>query len=158
MISRIEALPNAIRATFDTILNDIKNRLTSLPANIASEVRALFVPSAGFMDTYIDSLYQSFASRVGLLTYPLALTESFLMRFMTARYTDPVISWAAVREPFSGQILIQAGSYNFNTMLENQQFARVYDILLVVVKAGMAFALFELCRKKYNAIIYGEAA
>lgn len=138
-------------------IDDTKQAILGLPSRIAEAVRGLFVPSADWADTYVSTLYNAFADRVGLLTYPLAVAESFLMRFLTVDVSDPVVSWSAVREPFSEQVLIQAGSYNFNTLLENEQIARVHEILLVVVKAGMAFTLFELCRKKYNTIIHGGA-
>lgn len=139
-------------------IDDAKQAILGLPSRIAEAVRGLFVPSADWADTYVSTLYNAFADRVGVLTYPLAVAESFLMRFLTVSVGDPVVSWPAVREPFSEQILIQAGSYNFNTLLENEQIARVHEILLVVVKAGMAFTLFELCRKKYNSIIHGGAS
>ena len=139
-------------------VDDVKSGILGLPSRIASAIQGLFVPAEGFVADYVDTLYATFADRVGVLTYPLAVAESFMLRFLTESVGDPVLTWSAVREPFSNQVLIQAGSFNFNTLLANQQIARVHEILQLVLKAGMAFVLFELCRKKYNAIIHGGAS
>lgn len=139
-------------------LSGVRQAVLDLPSRIAEAVRGLFVPADGFVADFVASLYASFAERVGVLTYPLAVAESFLMRFLSEPVGEPVLTWGAIQEPFSGQVLIQAGSYNLKVMLDDVQMVRVYDILQLVLKVGMAFALFDLCRKKYNAIIHGGAS
>ncbi len=156
----VVGIPQAVYGLFqdvlgriDTATQAIEQRILELPQQIEYALRDVFVPSESEVQAFVVSLEDAFANRFGLLTYPLSAVEGFVQRFSNEDWGSPVFSWGDIKEPFSGQILIHSGSYNLADTLNSEPMRELYEVYLLVVKAGFCGAFLELCRRKYNKVI-----
>lgn len=106
----------------------------------------------GFFSDYFNELFDWFCDRLGFLSYPLELILDILDKILNINFTDPIINIPEITEPITGQTLITATSFNFNTLLDNETLANVHSIYLVAVDAILAFAMVNLLRKKLEEV------
>lgn len=107
----------------------------------------LFVPEDGYIEKWLDSLVEDFNSRTGLLTYPLSLLVSFVDRVSNMSASTSQLTIPRITLP-SGDVILEQQTYNFNTLLEQPEFKQIYDIYMIIIKAGMSFGLVRLIQKK----------
>lgn len=140
-------LAASIYNQFTQVLQDIKTGIQGIALDIYTEVinalTYVFVPSQAFIDTYIASLYATFDNHFSILSYPFSILGEFITRASGIGSPEPMFTWGNIYEPFSGKLLIAAGSYNLNSMLSNQTFAQVYSIYMIVVKGLISFAFLK---------------
>lgn len=117
--------------------------ITSLPATIANEIKAVlldvFIPDQAFIDDFFANLNSIFNNRFSILSFPFALLGTFITKVASMSSSEPIISWPNIYEHFSGKLLISAGSYNLNSILANQAIANMYAIYMIVIKAIISF-------------------
>lgn len=147
LLSAIQALPTTIYSQFTQVLQDIKTGIQGIALDIYTDVinalTYVFVPSQAFIDTYVASLYATFDNHFSILSYPFSILGEFITRASGIGSPEPMFTWGNIYEPFSGKLLIAAGSYNLNSMLSNQTFAQVYSIYMIVVKGLISFAFLK---------------
>lgn len=147
LLSAIQSLPTTIYSQFTQILQDIKTGIQGIALDIYTDVinalTYVFVPSQTFIDTYVASLYATFDNHFSILSYPFSILGEFITRASGIGSPEPMFTWGNIYEPFSGKLLIAAGSYNLNSMLSNQTFAQVYSIYMIVVKGLISFAFLK---------------
>lgn len=143
ILSAIASLPTTIYTQFAQILQDIKTGISNIALDIYSDVvsalQYVFVPSQSFIDTYVASLYATFDNHFSILSYPFSILGEFITRMSGIGSPEPMFQWGNIYEPFSGKLLIAAGSYNLNSTLNNQTFAYIYQLYMVVVKGLLSF-------------------
>lgn len=134
-------------------LEAIWNAIKSLVEAIGDKLMQLFVPSEEYMEALPEALTDAFAERTGFLTYPMSLLFGFVDLIATPA-GDFILEWDDVYEPFSHGKLISAGQFNVTQYVNsNQALSNVYSLWKTVVSGYLIFMFFDLCYKKYNAIV-----
>lgn len=115
-------------------------------------LKSIFIPSDDFLSNYFNDLYTWFCDRLGFLSYPLQLFVNILNRIVSINFGEPVINISDVQEPFTGEKIISATSFNFNSLLTNDTLKTVHDIYLILVDAVIIFALVNLAKNKFEEV------
>lgn len=134
------AVPDVETGLFESIVDGIKSAFLSL-----------FIPPDGFFDGFIADITALFEDRMGVLTYPVSVLYDFFAHLLSVGEMEPVLTWPSWS--YEGVEVIQAGSFNFNDILENETMKTVHDIYLLLVDVSIVFGLLALLRKKYDSII-----
>lgn len=93
-----------------------------------------------------------FRERFGFLVYPFDLAINVLNRVKNIQFEEPEFDIPILKEPFSGQQLINATHFNFNDLLENKVFNNIHNIYLTVVDVIIIFALVNLLKNKIMGV------
>ena len=137
-----------------TILNALKSFLDLLIEALKGLLRWLFVPSADFLDGWIESMIETIENRTGILTYPLALTISYLGKIADIEDADAVLTIPEVK--WKGSVLIQKQTFNFDAFLaQNAELATFYGYYMIVARAILIFAVLRLAWKKGEEMMEG---
>lgn len=118
---------------------------------------SLFVPSADFFNNWISDLNTYFSNRFGLLYYPIELVIEFLTRLYNVSGSlgnNFVINTPALQ--IMDTTIIPSSAYNFNTLLENETFANVYNIYLICVDVILILGLVILCKNTFADVFGGK--
>lgn len=148
--TEVEAtIPSAWQWLFDLVhglgetLTNIYDLIRGIPSSIASAISAVltaaFVPTEAYVATFVASLYSTFDNHFSILSYPFSLLGTFITKVGTIGSSEPIFTWGNIYEPFSGKLLIPAGSYNLNNALQNQAFAYAHSIYMIVIKGLLSF-------------------
>lgn len=115
-------------------------------------LKSIFIPSDDFLSNYFDELYNWFCDRLGFLSYPLQLIINILNKILNINWAEPIINIPDIPEPFTGNLLIHATSFNLNSLLTNDTLKNVHDIYLILVDAVIIFALVNLAKNKFEEV------
>lgn len=115
-------------------------------------LKSLFIPDDTFLNTYFSDLLNWFSDRLGFLSYPLELIFDVLNRIININFNEPIIDIPNIYEPSTNVKIINATSYNFNTLLENKSLKTVHDIYLILVDAVIIFGLVNLLKNKLEEV------
>lgn len=132
-----------------TIGQALSNFLDMLINALKALLEWLFVPSAGFMDSWLEGMMSTVNDRTGILTYPLTCLITFLNRVANISSGDAVLSIPEVK--WKGAVLMQKQTFNFNAFLaSNPELDTFYGYYLIVVRALLIFSVLRLAWKKYE--------
>lgn len=138
---------------FEAIL-DLPNTIVNL---ILDGLSSLFIPSDDFLQNWFTEMQESLEEQLGFLSYPTTWIITILQRFMTLEDTGSyVISWGNINVPLFDLSIIQAGSFDFATLLENDTINTFHKIYFMVLNALTLLAFMGLCMNTYNRIFGGD--
>ena len=80
-----------------------------------------------------NELIEFFSERFGFLTYPFEFIADLLNRILNIEYEEPIIRIPELYIPMTDNLIFSGYEYNFNTILENEALANIYDIYLIAV-------------------------
>lgn len=123
-----------------------------LVALIIDGLKSLFIPSDDFFETFFTEMKDWFSDRLGFLFYPFELVIDILNKILNVNFSEPVFNIPDINEPFTGQKLIGATTYNLNSLLSNSVLENIHNIYLVVVDAIIIFALVNLAKRKFEEV------
>lgn len=131
-------LSEAIGQAAGQAAQDVITGIHSLPGMISDALVNLFVPDEAYIGEFVASLHGIFDNRFSILSYPFSILGEFITRASGIDEDEPILRWPDIYEPFSGQLLIGAGSYNLNQIRQGN-FAQAHGLYMVVVKGWIAF-------------------
>lgn len=138
-------------------IGDIFTSIVELPGKLVNllldGLKSLFVPEDGFFEDYFNELNNWFSDRLGFLYYPLDLLFDLLNRILNIDFSEPILYIPEIREPVTNQVFIQQQNFNFNTLLEKENFKTMHDIYLILVDAIIYIGLVILLYYKYEEVI-----
>ena len=105
------------------------------------------------MDNYFNELKEWFSARLGFLSYPLDLILNVLERIKSINFEEPIIQIPDFVEPSTNEKIINARTYNLNSLLENNTFKTCHDIYFVLVDAIIIFGLVNLLKNKMEEVL-----
>lgn len=115
-------------------------------------IKSLFIPSDDFFSNYFTNLKDWFSDRLGFLFYPFELVIDILNKIANINFSDPVINIPDINEPFTGNKLISATTFDFNSLLSNSILKNIHDIYLIGVDAVIVIALENLAKRKWEEV------
>lgn len=115
-------------------------------------IKSLFIPSDDFFSNYFTNLKDWFSDRLGFLFYPFELVIDILNKIANINFSDPVINIPDINEPFTGNKLISATTFDFNSLLSNSILKNIHDIYLIGVDAVIVIALVNLAKRKWEEV------
>lgn len=119
---------------------------------LINALKSLFIPADGFLDNYFNELKEWFSARLGFLSYPLDLILNVLERIKSINFEEPIIQIPDFVEPSTNEKIINARTYNLNSLLENNTFKTCHDVYLVLVDAIIIFGLVNLLKNKMEEV------
>lgn len=119
---------------------------------LVDAIKSLFIPSDDFFSTYFTELKEWFSDRLGFLFYPFELVIDILNKIVNINFVEPQINIPDICEPFTDNKLINATTFNFNDLLDNNILKTVHDIYLVCVDSFLVFCLVNLARRKWEEV------
>lgn len=129
--------------------NFLGKKIVELIGNL---LKSLFVPSDEYFNNFFSDLKQWFSDRFGLLFYPFELIIDILNRITNINLSEPKFNIPEIKEPSTGKILFKAQNYNFNDLLDTNEFKIMHDIYFVIVDAIIIFALANLIKSKLKEV------
>ncbi len=115
-------------------------------------IKSLFIPSDDFFSNYFTNLKDWFSDRLGFLFYPFELIIDILDKIVNINFSDPVMNIPDINEPFTGNKLISATTFDFNSLLSNSILKNIHDIYLVGVDVVIVIALVNLAKRKWEEV------
>ena len=138
---------------FEAIL-DLPNTIVNL---LIDGLSSLFIPSDDFLQNWFTEMQESLEEQLGFLSYPTTWIITILQRFMTLEDTGSyVLSWGNINVPLFDVPIIQAGSFDLATLLENDTINTFHEIYFMVLNALTLLAFMGLCMNTYNRIFGGD--
>lgn len=138
---------------FDIILS-LPNKIINGISNI---LKSLFVPSNDFLNNWFTSIRDGFEKQLGFLAYPITWILEVLNRFLTLNDTGSyVISWSAIKVPNFDTNIIEAGSFDLATLLNNPTIKSFHDIYFIIIDSLFLLSFFNLCINAYNRCFGGD--
>ena len=84
--------------------------------------------------------------------YPFELVIDILNKIANINFSDPVINIPDINDPFTGNKLISATTFDFNSLLSNSILKNIHDIYLIGVDAVIVIALVNLAKRKWEEV------
>lgn len=139
------------------IIDGISSIISSLLDGIIDGLKTLFIPSDDFLNNWFTSVREGFEKQLGFLAYPITWILEILNRFLTLNDTGSyVISWSAIKVPNFDKNIIEAGSFDLATLLNNPTIKSFHDIYFVVIDSLFLLSFFNLCINAYNRCFGGD--
>lgn len=146
-------ISNSITTAIKEFWSYWESQLNLLWIGFKDATKSLFIPSNDFLKEWFDDLYVEFDEQFGFLSYPVTWTITFLERYLTLEDTGHYyITWNAVRVPNFDFTIIEGGSFDLATLLQNDTLRNMHDIYIMSVNALILIAFFALCYKTYDRI------
>lgn len=121
-------------------------------------IKSLFIPSENFFNDWIASLNEYFGDRFGIIYYPFELIIDFFTRVVDT-VSSLNTSIAVMNIPdlkIFDVTLIQAFTFDFNSIVENDTLRMIYNIYLIVMDVILSLWLVHLSRKIFADIFGGN--
>lgn len=153
----LERIASSLDAIKDKVLSlpqtlaDIAAKIAAIPAQIIQGLKDLVIPREAVMKGLVSDLMAAFDGRLGILTFPIALCAKFCDKMFSITEDEPILKWNNFI--MFDKVLVPAGQYNLRDAVRSGAPATMYGIYRVVVNALLAFALVDLCRRKYEKIV-----
>ena len=122
---------------------------------IVEALKTLFVPDEEFLKGFLNDFDTFLTEHFGLLYQPFEMVIDLLNRFLNINLEDPSINIPDIIEPFTGEILIPAFEFKFNTILETEEFNYIYQIYLLAVDAMLVFVVINQI-KRIEREVFGK--
>ena len=117
----------------------------------------IFLPSQESLESWLSRMNTLIDNQMGFLAYPFTWTLNFLERFVALEDTGSyVISWGNIAVPNFNQNIINAGSYDLATLLENPTIKNAHDIYIMAVNAILLLMFMNTCWNKFNEVFGGS--
>lgn len=118
-------------------------------------MKSIFIPSNEFLSSFFSDLSSWFSDRLGFLWSPFDITIQVLNKILNINFTEPIIYIPDINDPFTNTKLISSYTFRFNDLLNNNDFANVYDTYLLVCDAIIYLGLMFLAYKKIKEVFKG---
>ncbi len=117
----------------------------------------IFLPSQESLESWLSRMNNLINNQMGFLAYPFTWTLNFLERFVALEDTGSyVISWGNIAVPNFNQNIINAGSYDLATLLENPTIKNAHDIYIMGLNAILLLMFMNTCWNKFNEVFGGS--
>lgn len=150
-------IANSVKGFFDNIVNavnKIQTWLVNLLDGIIQGLKSLFIPSDDYFKNYFDSLYDFFSEKLGILIMPLDILISLFENIMNLENGDGYIH--VPNFEFMGVNLIPKTDYNLKVDVE-KVLGNYYDMYYLLTDVIIYFMLFNMAKKKFEAIVGGTS-
>lgn len=94
-----------------------------------------------------DDLLNFFKQRFGFLTYPFEFIIDLLNRILNIEYEDPVLHIPEIVIPGTNNSVFSGLDFDFNSILQTQAIANIYNVYLVAVDFIISFGVLVLAYK-----------
>lgn len=122
---------------------------------LVEAIKGLFFPSENFFNNWVSDMNDWLGDRLGILYYPVDLVVMFLEKIgEISENNSAVISWNNF--DFMGATLIQAGSYDLNSLLANDTLNSIHSIYLVFTDIILWLGLLFLAKNTFVDIFGGK--
>lgn len=109
-------------------------------------LKMLFIPSDEFFSNWFTDLNNAFKDQFGLLYYPIGVIVEFL-ESLEPKLTvcEPILNIPELSFDLFGHnvTLLSSSSYNFNSLLENEKFAKVHGYCLFFVNVIFTIGIIK---------------
>lgn len=141
----------------DEAFDSAQERFNIWCMNFLNGTLRLFIPSEDYLNLFFTRMDNLIEEQFGFLSYPLTWTLNFLERFTELEDTGHyIISWGDIKVPNFDQNLINAGSYDLASLLENQNIKTAHDIYIMALNAIILLMFLNTCWNKANEIFGGS--
>lgn len=148
---------NSITSIPKKIIDGITSLFQWLLDGIIEGLKLLFIPSDEYLKNWFDDMQKSIEEQLGFLSYPITWILNILNRFLTLNDTGHyLISWGAIKVPNFDFNIIESGSFDLSTLLENSTINSLHSLYITVVNALMLLGFMNLCMNTYNRIFGGD--
>lgn len=147
---KIEDQTNQQKGFFEKLGDRIGGFFTDLFNKIMDGLKSLFIPSDGFLETWVTDMQEWLKARFGALYFPIDLTTRFFNAFMSIESSEDIsLTFPA----------LQVGEV---TLLEEQHYSMseatgflgdIYNVYLYVADAIVIVGLVLLLGKKLESIL-----
>lgn len=152
-----EKTRRGILGTIKSVLEGIINLPSKLVNLLIDALKSLFIPSDSFFQDWFKDVQKSFEKQLGFLSYPFTWILEILNRFLNLTDTGHyIISWSSLKVPNFNFNIINSGSYDLATLLQNSTINRFHELYFTITNALMLLAFFGLCMNTYNKIFGGD--
>ena len=112
----------------------------------------------GVDDSYLNDWFSRmnmlFSEQFGFLAYPFTWILTFLQRLVEYQDTGHyVISWGDIKVPNFDVNIIEAGSFDLATLLENDVINTFHETYFIVVNGLIILTFLNYCLNKINSVL-----
>lgn len=107
-----------------------------------------------YLNDWFSRMNMLFSEQFGFLAYPFTWILTFLQRLIEYEDTGHyVISWGNISVPNFDFNIIEAGSFDLATLLENSTIATFHDLYFVCVNGLIILTFLNYCLNKINSVL-----
>lgn len=110
---------------------------------IVEALKSLFVPDEEFTKSFLNDFDVFLTEHFGLLYQPFDMVIDLLNKFLEIDLEEPSINVPDIKEPFTGEILLAAFEFKFNSILETEVFNYIHEIYLLAIDAMLVFIIIK---------------
>lgn len=133
-----------IASTISGILDTVIALPNTITESVTGALERVFVPDAVVVEDICNTFESSLEERVGILTYPLAISIGFLLKLPKLDNSDCILVIPKLQ--LDDNVYFKGYSYNLSENV--RKWGDYYNILKVCVDAIMIFGVLGLARKK----------
>lgn len=146
-----------LKSVAESIIQLPTKIVTFLIEKLTDLLKFLFIPGDDFLNNWFEDLKRGFEKQLGFLSYPITWILEILNKFLTLNDTGHyIISWSAIKVPNFDFNIIESGSFDLASLLQNSTIKSFHDMYLVIIDALMLLAFMNLCLNVYNRIFGGD--
>lgn len=161
VISSQDKITQAVKDSNETN-KSILQKIIDLPSTIINllinALKSLFIPEDDYFTNKFNEIRDNATAKLGILGYPFILVTDTLEFFLTIEDTESyVIKWSGISVPnFEDHNIIEPGSFDFATLLENNYIKIAHDLYMVFINALLILSFLKLCSNKYASVFAGS--
>lgn len=137
----VEALDNFFNSFFDFI-------------NKVLDPDFWFGVEESYLNDWFSRMNMLFSEQFGFLAYPFTWILTFLQRLVEYEDTGSyVISWGDIKAPNFDVNIIEAGSFDLASLLDNSTIATFHDLYFTCLNGLIILSFLNLCLNKINSVL-----
>lgn len=150
---KVEEAAEGILGFIESIIDFWNNGWT----NLINAVKRIFIPDEDVLSDTLNTIMLSIEDQFGFLSYPFTWILTFLENFLTLSDSGSyLIAWPAVKVPNFDYVIIEAGSFDLATLLQDSTINAFHEIYLIFIDALILISFFNLCLNKLSQYFGGE--
>lgn len=150
---QLEEANNTSKSILQTIL-DFPKKIVDM---IIEALKTLFIPSDDFWQNNFDKIETLITKKLGVLGYPFVLVNNTLNFFLSIDDSGKyIIEWPDIKVPNFDFYIIQAGSYDLGSVLEDSNIKYAHDLYMLCLNALILLSFVKLCHNKYVDVFGGQ--
>ena len=134
----------------DSFFNDVMNFF-----NTVLDPDFWFGVEDSYLNDWFSRMNMLFSEQFGFLAYPFTWILTFLQRLVEYEDTGHyIISWPDIAVPnFESSHIIEAGSFDLATLLENDVINTFHETYFIVVNGLIILTFLNYCLNKINSVL-----
>ena len=135
----------------DNVIGGIGNILNFLnPANLIY----IIVPTEQQMQSLLNEMQEKINSKLGIVGLPLTIYTRFMNLANTSTQDNWCLTWEGVKVPnFEEFEIIGAGSWCFNTILQNQTINTFRNVCINIIGGLILLSFIQYLNNAYHKIV-----